>query len=140
MPAIKSAAQIAAKWSRVTPQRSSEYQQGVQAPRTSWKQATTAAVDRYKSGVQESLNQGRWEKGVNAAGDEYWSQRAAQIGTSRFAEGVAVAAPNYEAGFAPFAETIKNTQLPPRYAKGDPRNLERVRVMSTALRKRKTGV
>ena len=39
----------------------------------------------------------------------------------------------------PYLETIAATQLPPRFAKGDPRNVQRVAAIAAALRKRKTG-
>lgn len=139
MPDIKPTADIAAKWARVTPQRAEDYRQGVMNPRRSWSQATAAASDRYKAGIQEAIQQDRFAKGVKAAGDERWQKRATEIGPARFSEGVATSASRYEEGFKPYAEVIAQTTLPPRFAKGDPRNLERVKVMSQALRKKKIG-
>jgi len=139
MANVKSAGAIAEKWARVTPQRSDDYRAGVMNPRTPWMAATAAAEDRYKAGVLEAANAGRFGKGVRAAWDQYWQQRSADLGTGRFAEGVAASGPAYEAGVAPYIAVIQSTVLPPRYAKGDPRNLERVKVISTALRKKKIG-
>lgn len=136
---IKSTADIAAKWARVTPQRAEDYRQGVMNPRVSWSVATAAASDRYKAGIQEAIQQDRFAKGVKAAGDARWQQRATEVGPQRFSEGVATSEARYEEGFKPYAEVIANTTLPPRFAKGDPRNLDRVRVMSQALRKKKVG-
>jgi hypothetical protein len=139
MPAVKNPAQVAEKWARVTPGRSEDYKLGVQNPRTSWSQAASAAQERYKQAVVEAANAGRYQKSIQAVGDQKWQQKALAKGPTRFAEGVQVSAPDFQAGIAPYLETIAATTLPPRFAKGDPRNIERVRVMSQALRKRKTG-
>lgn len=139
MPAVKSGANVAAKWSRVAAQRTEDYQTGVAAPRTPWAAAAAAARDRYKAGVTEAANRGAFEKGVAAAGDQKWAEKTRTKGPARFAEGVQLSGPDYAAGVQPYLDTIAATALPPRYPAGDPRNVERVRVMSQALRKRKTG-
>ena len=44
-------------------------------------------------------------------------------------------------GFQPYADTIRSTTLPPRFPKGDPRNLERTKAIATALfNKKQSGV
>ena len=139
MPAVKSGAAVAEKWARVTPMRQEDYKLGVQNPRTPWAQASTAANERYKTGVAEAAAANRYTKGVAAAGDARWQSKALAKGPARFAEGVALSAPDYQAGVQPFLDTIAGTTLPPRFAKGDPRNIERVRVLAMALRKKKTG-
>lgn len=139
MAAVKSTAATAAKWARVTPQRQEDYQIGVQNPRTPWAQAAGAASDRYKTAVTEAAGRGAYAKGVAAAGDQRWQAKALAKGPTRFAEGVALSAPDYQAGVQPYLETIAATQLPPRFAKGDPRNVQRVAAIAAALRKRKTG-
>ncbi len=139
MAGVKSGTAVAEKWARVTPQRQQDYQAGVQAPRVPWSQAAKAAEERYKAGVQEAAARGAYGKGVAAAGDQRWQQKAIAKGPSRFAEGVAISAPDYQAGIQPYLDTIAATTLPPRYAKGDPRNIERVKTIAQALRKRKTG-
>jgi hypothetical protein len=139
MANVKDTGRIAAKWARVTPQRSEDYMLGVQQPRTPWAQAAKAAEDRYKSGVTEAANRGAFGKGVTAAGDQKWQQKSLAKGPSRFAEGVALSGPDYQAGVQPYIDTIAATVLPPRGPKGDPRNLQRVAAIATALRKRKTG-
>jgi len=64
-------------------------------------------------------------------------KKAIKKGPSRFAEGVVVGASDYGTGFAPYADVIKATTLTPRFPRGDIRNLDRVKVMSQALRKKK---
>lgn len=139
MAAVKPADQVASKWSRVTPQRSEDYQKGVMAPRTPWAQASTAAAARYQEGVTAAVGRGAFAKGVAAAGDQKWQRKSAEKGPTRFAEGVALSTADYQTGVQPYLDTIAATQLPPRYAKGDPRNVQRVAAIATALRKRKTG-
>lgn len=139
MAAVKDSAKVGAKWARVTPQRTEDYSLGIQSPRTPWAAASVAAADRYKSAVTEAANMGRFTKGVNAAGDARWQQKALSKGPSRFAEGVALSGPDYQAGVQPYLDTIASTALPPRFAKGDPRNVQRVATLAAALRKRKTG-
>lgn len=139
MAAVKPGASVAEKWARVTPQRQQDYSQGIQAPRVPWAQASKAAEERFKAGVAEAANRGAYGKGVTAAGDQRWSQKALAKGPSRFAEGVALSGPDYQAAVQPYLDVIAATSLPPRYPKGDPRNLERTKAIATALRKRKTG-
>jgi hypothetical protein len=139
MPAVKPGANVSAKWSRVSAQRTEDYTMGVAAPRTPWAAAAKAAEDRYKTGVADAANRGAFGRGVTAAGDARWQQKSQAKGPSRYAEGVQLSGPDYAAGVQPYLDTIAATNLPPRYPRGDPRNVERVRVMSAALRKRKTG-
>jgi hypothetical protein len=133
MPAVKPISHIAEKWARVTPQRATDYEAGIQAPRRDWAQATVAATERYAAGVQSAIQNKLFSKGVQKAGSEKWKRKATEVGPRRFSEGVQVAAPDYEKGFAPYRDVIEKTQLPPRFAKGDPRNIDRVRAMAMAL-------
>ena len=139
MAQIKSTERIAEKWAPVTPQRTQDYTEGIQSPRRDWAQATGAAKDAYRDGVQKAAASGQFERGVAKAGTAKWQSRAASKGSTRFSEGVQIAQPDYQAGFSPYADVIKNTQLPPRYAKGDPRNLDRVKAIASALSKKRTG-
>lgn len=133
MPPVKPMSAIAEKWARVTPQRAPDYETGVRNPKVDWAQATANAAGAYKEGVTKSITEGRFEKGVKAAGTEKWQRKAIELGPSRYSQGVTVAQPDYEKGFAPFRDVIERTALPPRFAKGDPRNIDRVRVMAAAL-------
>lgn len=139
MAGIKATDAIASKWARVTPQRSQDYTDGIQNPRRSWAQSAAAAEETYKAGVNAAATKGRYGKGVRAAGDEKWSRKASEKGPQRFQEGVQLAQPDYQAGFAPYADTIRNTTLPPRYPKGDPRNYQRVNAIGTALSNKRSG-
>lgn len=135
MPKVKSG--YGKKWARVTPQRTEDYQQGVQNPKVSWQAATLAAEKNQADGVQQAITDKRFAKGVAKAGDAAWSAGALNKGVNRFGEGVQVSESKYETAFAPYAQVIESTQLPPRYPKGDPRNVQRVTAIATALRNKK---
>jgi hypothetical protein len=139
MADIKATERIAEKWARVTPQRTQDYTDGINNPRRDYAQAAAAAEESYKAGVQKAAQAGQYGRGIRAAGTAKWQNRSRQKGPQRFSEGVQIAQPDYQAGFQPYAETIKSTQLPPRFPKGDPRNLERVKVIATALSRKRTG-
>lgn len=136
---IKPTDQIAAKWARVTPQRTTDYSLGVQNPRRPWQQSASAAAETYKAAVTDAANKGLYARGINAAGEQKWQSRTLTKGPGRFAEGVQVAEPDFAAGFAPFAAVLQALTLPPRFVKGDPRNLQRVSVIAAALNKKRTG-
>ena len=139
MAEIKDVGRIAAKWARVAPQRTQDYTDGVSSPRRDWAASAGAAQDTHTAAMQRAATQKSYSRGVRAAGTPKWQSRALAKGPNRFAEGVAIAEPDYRAAFTPFAETIARTQLPPRFPKGDPRNLERVKAIATALFNRKSG-
>ncbi len=140
MVAIKSVSDIAAKWARVTPGRSADYEAGVRAPRASWSAQAAAAESAFQAGVQAAVGRKAYSGGVRRAGDEKWSRKALQVGVSRYGPGVGAAQPDFQAGFEPFASTIAGTSIPARKAKGDPSNIDRVRVLADALHKRKLAM
>jgi len=133
MPAIKSTAEIAEKWSRVTPGRTRDYTDGIETPRRDWADATTAATENWEAGVQEAIAQDRFRFGVRNAGTRKWREKTLLKGPNRWAEGVRISAPDFREGFDPYRDEIERINLPPRYPRGDPRNLERVRIISERL-------
>lgn len=139
MPAIKSMGVISEKWARKAAQATQDYATGVKSPRRSWAQATSDASEAQAAGVQAAIAAGSFEKGVAKAGDSKWARGATGKGTQRFGPGVAAAKGDYEQGFGPFAQVISGISLPPRGARGDPRNYENVRLIGEALHTAKTG-
>lgn len=137
MPAIRSAAEIAEKWARVTPGRSSDYAEGIAKPKKDWEAMAVAAADAWADGVTSAASEGRYAKGVKGAGTEKWRRKAQELGVSRWPSGVSAARDDYEHGFAPFRDIIERVQLPPRRPKGDPANIERVRLIAQALHQAK---
>lgn len=133
MIAIKSAKDVAEKWSRVTQGRGKDFEAGVKSPRRSWAQGAEQAEESYKAGVTAAANEGRFARGVKAAGDSKWQDKTVKVGVGRWGAGVAVAAKDYETGFQPYADAISKVTLSPRYPKGDPRNYDRTRQIGEAL-------
>jgi len=139
MPATKSASAVSAKWGRVTPQRSQDYQEGVENPQKDWEKNTKAAESNYASGVQSAIADKRFGKGVSKAGTSKWKEKTISKGVQRWGPGVQVAQGDYEKGMAPVLDVIGRTSLPPRFPSGDPRNIQRVQKLATALHNMKLG-
>jgi len=139
MALTKSADQVASKWARVTPERAPDYEDGVRNPTKDWGTQTAAAEDTYKAGVTAAMGRGAFGKGVRKAGTASWQKGAIEKGTARFGPGVQTAQPKYQSAIADVLSTINSVTLPPRYAKGDPRNIARVSAIATALHKKKIG-
>jgi len=135
----KSAAATAQKWGRVTPDRAQDYEEGVRNPSTDWAKATVDAENNYEEGIRKSITNKSFSKGVKRVGTA--GQQAATIekGLTRWPEGVRIAEDKMAAAMEPVIKTLEATTLPPRYPKGDPRNLKRVEAVTTALHKMKMG-
>ncbi len=139
MAEVKSVSRIREKWTRVTPQRTEDYKLGVQTPRRDWEKSAVGAKETHKAAMIAAAAADSYGKGVTKAGTGKWQARALQKGPGRFAEGVMVGGDDYEKGFAPYRDEIEKTVLPPRFPKRDPRNIQRVSAIATALAKKKTG-
>lgn len=130
---VKSTADIAAKWSRVSAQRDQDYKEGVSDPGVEWARNAAAAEETYVAGVTEAAGRNAFAKGIAAAGDEKWRRKTVELGTQRWAPGIRAAVSDFEVGFAPYKEALEKLTLPPRAPRGDPRNLERVAAVARAL-------
>jgi hypothetical protein len=130
MPRVRAGGQ---KWTQRTAAAARDYAAGVQTPRTPWAAATSASEHAWQAGVQDAVARGAFGKGVQKAGDAKWQQGVATKGVQRFAPGVQAAQARYDEGFAPYRAAIEAITLPARGRRGDPANLERVRLIDTAL-------
>ena len=133
MAAIRSIEKIAKKFATVTPGRVEDYRSGVESPRRDWETATAGAEDSYNAGVTQAIAEKRFGKGVRAAGTDKWQRGALEKGTQRWGPGVAMAESAYATGFGPIRDAIERVTLPPRYARRDPRNLQRVKAINDAV-------
>ncbi len=133
MAFIRSIEQIAKKFATVTPGRTEDYRFGVENPRKDWGTSTAAAESAYEMGVTQAIAKKRFGKGVKAAGTEKWQRGAIEKGTARWGPGVTLAQDLYARNFAPYRDAIERVTLPPRYARRDPRNLDRVKAIVNAL-------
>ena len=136
---IKSPSEIAEKFARVTPGRSADYQEGIASTSPSeFERATIAAESIYNQAITASIARKAFPKGVAGSGNK-WQAKASGPGVGRFAQGTAEAAGDYATGFAPYQAVIAGITLPPRGPAGAPGNIERVRILADALRKKKVG-
>jgi len=139
MAAIRSIEEIKEKWEQVTPARAPQYEIGIRKPLRDWATNAAKQAGAWADGVQAAITDNRFEKGVKAAGQAKWQSGALEKGVKmgRWREGIGIAADEYAKGFGPFRDVIEATTLPPRRAKGDPDNIERVRIMADVLHKKK---
>lgn len=137
MAKIRPLATIQEKWTTVTPQRSAQYQSGVETPLEDWQTQAKASEGNFEQGIQKAIAAKSFGKGVAAAGTDRWQSKTLQVGVPRWAPGVAAASNDYGQRFAPFRDVIERTALPPRFPRGDARNYARVAAIGDALNKKK---
>jgi len=137
MPAIRPIGSVASKWAQRAGTAGPQYADGVKAPKYDWATNASAGQANWEAGTQAAAVAKSFGKGVAKAGTAKWQSKAVSKGTQRYGPGVADAQPDYQSGFEPYANVISSTTLPPKFAKGDPRNVQRVQVMAAALRKAK---
>lgn len=136
---IKATSAVAEKWARVTPGRAKDYEDGIGDPTVDWETPTAAAEPAYDAGVSAAIGRKAFGTGVKEAGTTKWRAKTRAKGVKRWPDGVRVAKPDYEKGFGPYREVIAGLTLPPRGPKGDPANVERVRVITEALHAKRIG-
>lgn len=132
-PSVPSISVIAERWSRRASAASPDYQTGIETTSRDWAAASSAAENSYKAGVTAAAGAGRFGKGVQKAGTAKWRKNAIAKGPPRYAQGVQVAQPEFQAGFAPFAEAISRVDLPARGPRGSAQNYGRVQPIGAAL-------
>lgn len=137
MPRVR--ANASARWVRRAGSAQQEYEEGVRSPRADWATATVASAPVHTTATQQALADGRFAKGVQAAGSSRWQSKALSKGAPRFGPGVADAESDYQKGVQPYLDVLNNVTLPPRGPKGDPKNIQRVIAVVTALRNKKLG-
>lgn len=139
MVKIRSIEEIGAKWERVTPDRQPYYEAGVKAPKKDWETEAKAAAPTWEAGVRGAIANKMFEKGVAAAKTAKWQDKTVKKGVPRYPEGIRVAGPDYKAGFGPYRDELERLVLPARGAAGDPKNIDRVRAIATALHAKRVG-
>lgn len=137
---IKTIDRIVEKWGRVTPGRAQDYKIGIEHPRRDWADATLKAEATYTSAMTQAVSERRWSRGVEAAGTRKWHDKTLAKGPARWSQGVGLAEADFKAGFAPYHDLLKAIILPPRGPKGDPANLERVRIIAESLHELKRRI
>jgi len=139
MPTSKSAASATKKWRDRTAVAGEDYKTGVQTTTKDWAALTAASENNWKTAITNAAAKGSFGKGVSAAGTAKWKAGASVKGADRFAPGVAASSDIYQRKMGEVIATIESVPLPPRYPKGDARNLKRVEAIMVALHRKKTG-
>ncbi|HDY88348.1 hypothetical protein LCGC14_0954800 [marine sediment metagenome] len=134
---IPSAQVIAAKWARVTPDRIEDYSNGVRNPKNDWAKETADAEERYEEGIKKAISRKAFGKGVKRTGTANQQEATIQKGIPIWPERVRMAQGAMAEGMEDVVQTLSALQLKPRYATGDPRNLERVKQVADALHQMK---
>lgn len=137
MVEIKSMDAIKEKYTRVTPGRAADYQNGINNPKKDWETEAKKSEPNYEAGVQAAISNKSYGKGVSEAGSGKWKEKSLKVGVSRWGPGVTAGADDYAKGFAPFQSVIAGLNLPERKEKGNPANYNRVSAVGEALHKAK---
>ena len=137
MPAVKDMASIVEKWKRQSTASEASYREGVENPRRDWATETSNAESNYKVAVVKAAGEGRFGRGVKRAGTPKWQRNAIEKGPARWSQGINLSEDAYASGFEPYRRVIETTTLPARKPKGDPGNIDRVRILAAALHEAK---
>lgn len=134
---VKDLAGSAARWTSRASAAAGDYSTEAQAAGDRWQSNTSAAAATYQQAVSAAGIVDRFRRGVARAGASKFVRKIADVGQSRYSTGVQAGTEDWRAGFEPFANTIAGLTLPQRRPRGDPGNLDRVRVIATALNARR---
>lgn len=135
---VANAATAAAKFAQRAQAAGQQYTDGVKSAGADWEAKTAASADNWSAGVNEAVANRRFEKGVQGSGGTY-ATRSSTVGAVRYGPAVATAGPAWQAGTAPYLQTIANLNLPARQVKGNPANYQRMIVIADALRQQKVN-
>jgi hypothetical protein len=133
---VPSAQFVVEKWKRRAAGATQDYTAGVQTPSVDWAAAARAAEPNYKAAVTAAAAAGKFGQGVQRAGTQTWQKGAVEKGSVRWAPGIEAGSDKFGAGISSVLATVGALSLPPRGVKGDPRNLERVRLVADALHRK----
>jgi len=134
---VKTAAAIARKFVKVTSLRADDYEAGVKNPRRDWEKETMDAESRYEAGIKDSIQRKAFGKGVKLCGTSRQQTKTIEKGVPVFADRILLAEDDMRQAMEPVVAVLERTTLPPRYAKGDKRNIARVETVAEALHKYK---
>ncbi len=137
---VKSAADIAAKWGRVTPQRSADYEAGASNAGAKQNANALAAVKVWSQAVSSPDAAKMLTGGLKKAGAEKYNRKVKDVGVQRFGPGVQAAVGDMQTGMAPMVEAIAAVTPPARAPRGDVANQQRSVVYQVALNKKRLAL
>jgi len=127
------------RWKNRASAAAPDYQFGVSNPLNDWQANALAAKDAWRQGVTDAASRDAYGKGVAKTPTAFWQKRALELGVPRYPDGITKSVDVYLTNWKPYYDALTKIELPPRGARGDPKNLERVRVIVQTLRNVKTG-
>ena len=119
---------IAYKWCKRSLESVGDYVAGVMMPRRDWRKASLEASDRWRVAVVNAAARGSFKVGVARTPTALWQVK---LGAFRFSNGVLESVDK----FTVYCDALSKVMLPGRGPKGDPRNIERIRVIVETLRR-----
>lgn len=128
---------VVQRWVTGCERNRDRYEEGVKNPKRDWKTQTLNAKNAYYQALDLIRQNRTWEKGVQAVDTAYWQSRTLELGVPRWLPGVQASQGKYANKMQRVLSILQSIQLPDRGPRGDPRNLERVRVIDEALHKAK---
>ncbi len=137
---VKDLSSSAQRWSSRAQGAAGDYATEAGAAGERWQTNTGAAAPVYFQAVSSAGIQDRYRRGVQRAGAAKYTRKIADVGQTRYSQGVGAATDDWRTGFEPYASTIAGLTLPGRRPRGDPGNIERVRVVATALNARRLAL
>lgn len=137
---IKNVSEIRDKWLEVTPGRQQYYEAGAVGAGEDWARNAAAAASAFQSAITAGNIGQMYKGGIARAGAEKYNRKVKDVGVARFSQGVQAAGQDFEAGFAPFAQTIGALTLTARQPRGSEANLARVREVAVALNKKRLSL
>lgn len=137
---VKPAADIAAKWARVTPQRAADYEAGASNAGAKQNANAIAAAKVWQQAVSSADAVKLLVGGLKKAGAEKYNRKVRDVGVSRFGPGVMAAVADMQNGMAPMVEAIAAVTPPARAPRGDIANQQRSVIYQVALNKKRLAL
>jgi len=137
VPAVED---IAKKYVDVTPARAAYYEKEAPKAADRWFEHAVAAAAQYKAAVTAPNIEKMFAGGIKRVGAAKFKRKVEAVGIARYGPGVSAAEADFREGIAPYIEELARIDLPARKPRGDPGNLERVRVIFDALHKKRLEV
>ena len=136
---VKPLDQIVSKWANNAGAATNYYTTGAVAAANKWATDAASAGQAYQSGVQAAISRNAFQNGVQKAGAQKYSSGVQTKGSTRYAGGITAGKSSFQSGMQGVIGVLQGLSLPPRGARGDPANLQRVAAIDQALRAYATG-
>jgi len=107
---MKSATDVANKWSRNLGQATESIRSGVQQVTVAPTQLAARQQDAYLQGIQNAVASGKWQAGLNRVTLQDWQANMVNIGIPRIQQGAVAAKPKMEAFMSQLLPYVQNQQ------------------------------